>query len=86
MVSQKFIFLTFLLYTDRYFYIIYTFYLGANGLANARDFLTPVAAFDKDYIPADGFQMISKYQGKLFKAMQVCINLGNLRSYSFCIC
>ena len=43
---------------------------GANGLANPRDFLTPVAWYeDKDV--SSGFTVISKYQGKLFKAVQV---------------
>ncbi|XP_068222933.1 homogentisate 1,2-dioxygenase [Palaemon carinicauda] len=42
--------------------------IGANGLANPRDFLTPVAWFEdrevKDY------KVISKYQGHLFEALQ----------------
>ncbi|KAJ7394371.1 hypothetical protein OS493_000178 [Desmophyllum pertusum] len=43
--------------------------IGANGLANPRDFLTPVAWYeDKDV--SSGFTVISKYQGKLFKAVQ----------------
>ena len=42
--------------------------IGANGLANPRDFLTPVAAFeDKDGVD---FEIISKYQCKLFSAHQ----------------
>lgn len=43
---------------------------GANGLANPRDFLTPVAWFE-DRDVSSGFTVISKYQGKLFKALQV---------------
>ncbi|XP_037047583.1 homogentisate 1,2-dioxygenase [Bradysia coprophila] len=40
--------------------------IGANGLANPRDFQTPVAWFeDRD---VNGFQTISKYQGALFVA------------------
>ncbi len=39
--------------------------LGANGLANARDFLTPVAAFEA--IEGD-FELVAKYQGALFHA------------------
>lgn len=40
--------------------------IGANGLANPRDFQTPVAWFeDRD---VNGFQMVSKYQGALFVA------------------
>jgi homogentisate 1,2-dioxygenase len=38
--------------------------IGANGLANARDFLTPVAAYDD----RDGgsFQVVAKFQGNLW--------------------
>jgi homogentisate 1,2-dioxygenase len=39
--------------------------IGSNGLANARDFLTPVAAFED----VDGdFRMIAKFGGRLFEA------------------
>ena len=39
--------------------------IGANGLANSRDFLTPVAAFeDRD----GAFEMIAKFGGKFFRA------------------
>lgn len=39
--------------------------IGANGLANPRDFLTPVARYqDSD----EQFLMVNKYQGKLFSA------------------
>ncbi|KAJ9584795.1 hypothetical protein L9F63_020849, partial [Diploptera punctata] len=42
--------------------------IGANGLANPRDFLTPVAWYeDRD---VKGYRMISKYQGHLFQAEQ----------------
>ncbi|XP_012261379.2 homogentisate 1,2-dioxygenase [Athalia rosae] len=41
--------------------------IGANGLANPRDFLTPVAWFEDRETP---FTIISKYQGKLFAASQ----------------
>lgn len=41
--------------------------IGANGLANIRDFLTPVAWFeDKD----EPYTIVSKYQGSLFAAKQ----------------
>ena len=46
---------------------------GANGLANPRDFLTPVAWYE-DRNVASGFNVISKYQGKLFKAVQVWLS------------
>ena len=41
--------------------------IGANGLANPRDFLTPVARFER---LKENFEVISKYQGKLFAATQ----------------
>lgn len=41
--------------------------IGANGLANPRDFLTPVAWYeDRDEI----FEIIAKYQSKLFVCEQ----------------
>ncbi|KAK2570765.1 Homogentisate 1 [Acropora cervicornis] len=43
--------------------------IGANGLANPRDFLTPVACFEDREVPS-GYTVISKFQGKLFKAVQ----------------
>ncbi|CAB3989743.1 Homogentisate 1,2-dioxygenase [Paramuricea clavata] len=43
--------------------------IGANGLANPRDFLTPVACFE-DRRPSDGYTVISKFQGALFSAKQ----------------
>jgi homogentisate 1,2-dioxygenase len=39
--------------------------IGANGLANARDFLTPVASFED--VEGD-FELVAKYQGSLFSA------------------
>lgn len=44
--------------------------LGANGLANARDFLIPVAWYEDRQVPG-GYTVINKYQGKLFAAKQV---------------
>ncbi|XP_062546702.1 homogentisate 1,2-dioxygenase [Armigeres subalbatus] len=42
--------------------------IGANGLANPRDFLTPTAWFeDRD---VQGYKVVSKYQGALFVATQ----------------
>jgi homogentisate 1,2-dioxygenase len=39
--------------------------IGSNGLANSRDFMTPVAAFEE----RDGdFELVSKFLGKLYKA------------------
>ncbi|KAJ9069217.1 hypothetical protein DSO57_1020801 [Entomophthora muscae] len=41
--------------------------IGANGLANPRDFLSPVAAYeDLD----ETWSVVNKYQGQLFKAEQ----------------
>ncbi|KAL4710877.1 hypothetical protein ACJJTC_002507 [Scirpophaga incertulas] len=42
--------------------------IGANGLANPRDFSTPVAHYEDLEIP--DFRIISKYQGALFEASQ----------------
>jgi len=42
--------------------------IGANGLANPRDFLTPVAWFDDKAI--NDYTIVSKYQGHLFTAKQ----------------
>jgi len=42
--------------------------IGANGLANPRDFLTPVASFEDRAV--DGFEVINKYQGHFFVALQ----------------
>lgn len=39
--------------------------IGANGLANSRDFLTPVAAYEDR---AGDFQLIAKFQGNLWAA------------------
>ena len=44
--------------------------IGANGLANPRDFETPVAYFED--VQGD-FQVISKYQGKLFETRTYCL-------------
>ena len=40
--------------------------IGSNGLANARDFLAPVAAFEDT--PAGGVEMVRKYGGRLWRA------------------
>lgn len=45
-------------------------FLGANGLANPRDFLIPVAWYEDRQVPG-GYTVINKYQGKLFAAKQV---------------
>ncbi|XP_063150674.1 homogentisate 1,2-dioxygenase isoform X2 [Candoia aspera] len=45
--------------------------IGANGLANPRDFLVPVAWYEDGQI-AEDYTVISKYQGKLFEAKQNC--------------
>ncbi|XP_072254558.1 homogentisate 1,2-dioxygenase [Pyxicephalus adspersus] len=43
--------------------------IGANGLANPRDFLTPVAWYE-DRAVEGGYTVISKYQGRLFSSLQ----------------
>lgn len=42
--------------------------IGANGLANPRDFLTPVAWYEDREV--ENYRIIAKYQGKLFVASQ----------------
>ena len=55
------------------FKILNVFLEGANGLANPRDFLTPVASFEDRAV--DGYEVINKYQGSLFKAVQVGLSV-----------
>uniref|UniRef100_A0AAR2K030 Homogentisate 1,2-dioxygenase n=1 Tax=Pygocentrus nattereri TaxID=42514 RepID=A0AAR2K030_PYGNA len=43
--------------------------IGANGLANPRDFQIPVAWFEERTV-ASGYTIINKYQGKLFSCQQ----------------
>ena len=63
--------------------------IGSNGLANARDFLAPTAAFDAGTAPADGFEIIKKYGGRLWSARQprspfnVVAWHGNLVPYKY---
>ncbi|RXN25787.1 homogentisate 1,2-dioxygenase [Labeo rohita] len=45
------------------------FLIGANGLANPRDFQTPVAWYE-DRTVATGYTVVNKYQGKLFSCQQ----------------
>jgi homogentisate 1,2-dioxygenase len=60
--------------------------IGANGLANARDFLTPVAAYEDR---AGDFQLIAKFAGHLFAAeinhspLDVVAWHGNLSPYKY---
>ena len=44
---------------------------GANGLANPRDFLCPVAWFEDREVGPDGYTIVNKFQGALFAAKQV---------------
>ena len=63
--------------------------IGSNGLANARDFLAPTAAFDSGEAPADGFEIIKKYGSRLWSARQprspfnVLAWHGNLVPYKY---
>ena len=43
--------------------------IGANGLAEPRDFQTPVASFEDRHCP-DGFTIVTKYAGELFESMR----------------
>ena len=53
---------------------------GANGLANPRDFLTPVAHYEDREVD---YTVINKYQGHLFQAKQVGIRFGQEVQYLF---
>lgn len=44
--------------------------IGSNGLANARDFQAPVAAFDDDEATSPTWTLLSKFDGQLFAATQ----------------
>jgi homogentisate 1,2-dioxygenase len=44
-------------------------FVGSNGLANPRDFLTPAASFE-DRRVEEGYSIVSKFQGVLFEATQ----------------
>jgi len=64
--------------------------IGANGLANPRDFLTCVAWFDEDSINKnEEFTIITKYQGELFSSRQnhTCFDVvawhGNYVPYKY---
>ncbi len=60
--------------------------LGSNGLANARDFLTPVAAFEDTDAPCT---IVAKFQGNLWAAdsahspLNVVAWHGNLAPYKY---
>ena len=60
--------------------------IGANGLANARDFLTPVAAFEDVDRPT---RLIQKFQGRLWETevdhspLDVVAWHGNLAPYKY---
>ncbi len=60
--------------------------IGANGLANPRDFLAPVAAFEER---EDAFQVIAKFQGNLWAAgidhspLDVVAWHGNFAPYKY---
>ena len=45
--------------------------IGSNGLANARDFRAPMAAFDKAPVSGPGYDIVKKYGGRLWVASQV---------------
>lgn len=44
--------------------------IGANGLANPRDFLSPVAWYEDRYVSDNGYTIVGKFQGALFTAQQ----------------
>jgi len=44
--------------------------IGANGLANPRDFKTPTAFFEDDDNDAQKWTVVNKYGGRLFQSVQ----------------
>lgn len=48
--------------------------IGANGLANPRDFLTPTAWYEDLEVE---YKIVSKFQGHLFEATQVIFQFSN---------
>ena len=60
--------------------------IGSNGLANPRDFLTPVAAFEED---EGDFELIAKFQGHMWRAdighspLDVVAWHGNFAPYKY---
>lgn len=55
-------------------------FAGANGLANPRDFLCPVAWYEDRQV-ATGYTIINKYQGRLFACQQVIV----LQHFNLCV-
>ncbi|GBN20458.1 Homogentisate 1,2-dioxygenase [Araneus ventricosus] len=53
---------------DAHFNLPYLGPIGANGLANPRDFLTPVALYEDREV--ENYTVVKKFQGKLFAAHQ----------------
>ncbi|XP_026464106.1 homogentisate 1,2-dioxygenase [Ctenocephalides felis] len=62
--------------------------IGANGLANPRDFLVPTAHFEDREVPT-GFHIVNKFQGSLFVCSQdhSCFDVvawhGNYTPYKY---
>ncbi|MGH6638250.1 MAG: homogentisate 1,2-dioxygenase [Polaromonas sp.] len=63
--------------------------IGSNGLANARDFLAPTAAFDDAQAFSGGYEIIKKFGGRLWATTQqhspfnVVAWHGNLVPYKY---
>lgn len=55
-------------FQEPHFHVFLVLHTGANGLANPRDFETPVAWYEDREVK---FEIIGKYQGGLFSAEQV---------------
>lgn len=56
--------------------------IGANGLANARDFEYPTAWYEEK---EEGFVIHNKYQNKWFSCLQVCYTVRRKKLGHFCI-
>jgi homogentisate 1,2-dioxygenase len=50
--------------------------IGSNGLANPRDFETPVAAFEQKQ---ENFTIINKFLGRLWSCVQVLARCSSIR-------
>jgi homogentisate 1,2-dioxygenase len=64
--------------------------IGANGLANPRDFVTPTAHYcERDELATTPFRTVNKYQGRLFECVQphTCFDVvawhGNYAPYKY---
>ena len=58
---------------------------GANGLANPRDFLCPVAWYEDKEVGKNGYTIVNKFQGALFTALQVLTPMSHSHHVPSCV-